>query len=95
MAKAPTDIRSLARSYTDKAIKVLAGVMMQEEAPAAARVSAATALLDRGWGKPAQTVDMNVRKMIAKDLADDELASIAVGGSEGTAEAPIDPQQLN
>jgi hypothetical protein len=86
MAKAPTDIRSLARAHTATAIKVLAGIMQQEDAPAAARVSAATSLLDRGWGKPAQTVDMTVRKAIAKDLADDELASIALGGSEGTAE---------
>ena len=95
MAKAPTDIRSLARSYTEKALKVLAGVMMQDEAPAAARVSAATALLDRGWGKPQQTVDMTVRKAIAKELSDDELADIAVGSGEGVAEAPVDPQQLN
>jgi hypothetical protein len=85
MAKAPTDIRSLARSYTESAIKTLAGIMQQPEAPPAARVSAATALLDRGWGKPSQTVDMTVRKAIAKELADDELAHIALGGGEGAA----------
>jgi hypothetical protein len=56
MAKAPTDIRSLARSHTEKALNVLAGIMMQEDAPPAARVSAATALLDRGWGKPVQAL---------------------------------------
>jgi len=95
MAKAPTDIRSLARSYTESAIKTLAGVMQQPEAPPAARVSAATALLDRGWGKPAQTVDMTVRRQIAKDLSDDELADIAVGSGDGVAETPVDPSQLN
>jgi len=31
--------------------------MNQPEAPPAARVSAASAILDRGWGKPAQPVD--------------------------------------
>lgn len=56
MAKATTEIRSLARAHTDSAIKVLAGIMNQEAAPHAARVSAATALLDRGWGKPTQPV---------------------------------------
>lgn len=56
MAKTPTDIRSLARSHTDKALNVLAGIMQQEDAPAAARVSAATALLDRGWGKAPQAI---------------------------------------
>lgn len=56
MAKATAEIRSLARAHTDSAIKVLAGIMNQGEAPHAARVSAAQALLDRGWGKPAQTI---------------------------------------
>lgn len=95
MAKAPTEIRSLARSYTEKALKVLAGIMQQEEAPPAARVSAAVALLDRGWGKPQQTVDMTVRRQIAKELSDDELADIAVGSGEGAAEPALDPSQLN
>jgi hypothetical protein len=34
---------------------VLAGIVSQEAMPAAARVTAAGILLDRGWGKPAQT----------------------------------------
>lgn len=54
MAKAPTDIRSLARSHTKSAIKVLAGIMTSKTAPDAARVSAAGHILDRGWGKPTQ-----------------------------------------
>jgi hypothetical protein len=56
MAKAPTEIRSLARSHTETAIRVLAGIMQEENAPHAARVSAAQALLDRGWGKPTQPI---------------------------------------
>jgi hypothetical protein len=56
MAKAKADIRSLARSHTESAIRVLAGIMNQVEAPAAARVSAAQAILDRGWGKAPQTL---------------------------------------
>jgi hypothetical protein len=31
--------------------------MNQVEAPAAARVAAAQALLDRGWGKPTATIE--------------------------------------
>lgn len=56
MAKAPTEIRSLARSHTETALNTLAKIMVAEDAPHAARVSAASALLDRGWGKPAQAV---------------------------------------
>src|SRR5215510_6294750 len=46
------DIESLARSYTDTAIKTLAGIMMEQTSPPMARIVAAKVLLDRGWGKP-------------------------------------------
>ncbi len=52
MPKAKAEIRSLARSHTEAAIKMLSGVMNSRKAAPAARVSAAVALLDRGWGKP-------------------------------------------
>lgn len=56
MAKTLTEIKSLARAHTESAIKVLAGVMNETSAPHSARVSAAQALLDRGWGKPTQLI---------------------------------------
>ena len=56
MSKAPADLRSLARSHTETAVRVLAGIAHSTKAPAAARVSAACALLDRGWGKAAQPI---------------------------------------
>ena len=52
--KIPADLRSLARGHTELCIKVLAGIVSQEAGPAAARVSAAAILLDRGWGKAIQ-----------------------------------------
>jgi hypothetical protein len=58
MAKASTEIRSLARAHTETAVNTLAGIMNQEKAPAAARVAAAQALLDRGWGKAPQTMEL-------------------------------------
>ncbi|WP_249165214.1 hypothetical protein [Bradyrhizobium sp. AUGA SZCCT0431] len=48
------DIRSLARSQTKTAINVLVKIMHSKDATPAARVSAANAILDRGWGKAAQ-----------------------------------------
>ena len=50
----PTDIRSLCRAYTGEAIRHLAAIMRQREYSPAARVQAASVLLDRGWGKPPQ-----------------------------------------
>lgn len=58
MAKAKADIRSLARSHTDTAIRTLVGIMNQSKASPAARVAAAVAVLDRGWGKPQQALDL-------------------------------------
>jgi hypothetical protein len=57
MAKTITEIRSLARSHTRTALNVLVGVMRSKDATAAARVSAANAILDRGWGKAAQAIE--------------------------------------
>lgn len=54
MARAPTDIRSLARSHTALALQTLAGIAQHGESEGA-RVQASIYLLDRGWGKPAQT----------------------------------------
>jgi hypothetical protein len=56
MPKALTEIRSLARSHTRTALNVLVGIMRSKDATAAARVSAANAILDRGWGKANQVV---------------------------------------
>ena len=56
-AKSITEIRSLARSHTRTAINVLVGIMRSKDATAAARVTAANAILDRGWGKAAQPLE--------------------------------------
>jgi hypothetical protein len=52
-----TEIRSLARSHTRTALRVLVGIMRSDDATPAARVSAANAILDRGWGKAAQPIE--------------------------------------
>ena len=73
MAKATADIRSLARAQTALAIRTLTGVCGSKAAPAAARVSAASALLDRGWGKPEQShvgldggdITVTIRQIVA------------------------------
>lgn len=51
------DIRALARSHTKTALETLIEVAKSKKAPAAARVSASAALLDRGYGKPTQPVE--------------------------------------
>jgi len=46
------DVADLAREHTEDAIAVLAEIMKNPDAPAGVRVTAAKALLERGWGKP-------------------------------------------
>ena len=48
------DVQEMAREYTPLALKTLAEIVGDGKAPHAARVSAAQALMDRGWGKPVQ-----------------------------------------
>jgi len=55
--KLPDDVkhvRELAREYTGEAVKTLATVM--KTGSPNARVSAANSLIDRGWGKPEQSI---------------------------------------
>lgn len=62
------EIRQIARSHTEEAILTLLTIMRSAKAPANARVAAANAILDRGWGKP--TTTMNVRRDTAEDEPD-------------------------
>ena len=54
------DVKAAARELTLDAMDTLKQVMKDPKAPPAARVGAATAILDRGWGKPQQQIDANV-----------------------------------
>ena len=49
--RAILSVRDLARSHTDEAIATLAEIMRDPEAPANARISAASELLNRGYGR--------------------------------------------
>lgn len=57
VARNLVEIRSLARSHTRTAVRVLVGIMRCKDATPAARVSAANAILDRGWGKATQPLE--------------------------------------
>ena len=54
--KATRPIREAARDYSEQALLTLAEVMNDKTQAGPARVAAANALLDRGFGKPTQVV---------------------------------------
>ena len=64
MAKTPAQITALAREQCPTAIHVLRGIMNSRKAPQAARIAASNSLLDRGLGKPAQAVTVDITKTI-------------------------------
>lgn len=55
--KVTADIKELAQSYGEEAIKSLVEIVRDGEAPHAARVSAVKELLDRGYGKAKQALE--------------------------------------
>ena len=70
------EVQDLARQHTADAMETLAAIMRDPKASPAARVSAASAILDRGYGKPLQTIDRPERSV----MSDEELMAIAAGG---------------
>lgn len=58
--KATADIRAAAQAYTDDALATLAQIM-KAGASEAARVAAANSILDRGFGKPRQAMDVDAQ----------------------------------
>ena len=68
LTKTITEIRSLARGHTRTALNVLVGVMRDKGATPAARVSAANAILDRGWGKATQPLAERRRRQRLRQL---------------------------
>ena len=89
------DLREAAQGYSEEALSVLAGVMRDADAPSAAKVAAARELLDRGFGKAVQEVDVNSKvdmgataAQVLMDLANrGRAAKAAEVARSGTIEA--------
>src|SRR5262249_1155490 len=60
------EVKELARAHMPAAIEALASIMNNPKASDAARVSAATALLDRGYGKPQQHIDAEIGSYVVR-----------------------------
>src|SRR5262245_3393314 len=60
------EVKELAREHMPAAIEALVSIMNNPKASDAARVSAATALLDRGYGKPQQHISGDSISYVAR-----------------------------
>lgn len=79
--KAVLNLKSLARTHTFEAVETLAGIMRSGTLEGA-RVQAATALLDRGWGKAPQAItgeDGGELTIVIRRLADEDAMKVIEG----------------
>ena len=63
----------LARKRTVRALKTLTEIMEDATADAGARVKAASVLLDRGWGKAPQTLNINTAQKKPREMSLEEI----------------------
>jgi hypothetical protein len=93
---AQRDVKAMAQELSSKAMTALEAVLDNPKASPSAIVSAATAILDRAFGRPAQCVDVtaNVSAVLpqerARDIVARRLATIAE-----RIEAERDSQRFN
>ncbi len=79
----PVEVRDYARRFTLPAIRELARIM-QSAKKDADRIKAATAILDRGWGKPVQSVDFqgdSGQDALLRQIADAHLQAVVIAGN--------------
>lgn len=70
VAQAEKNIKEMAREHTQLALDALKGVLEDKKASHMAKIQAATALLDRGHGKPTQYTENVTKVLTFQDLLD-------------------------
>lgn len=81
-SKVGQDVRAAAQVFTRSAIATLGSVMRDKTQPAAARVAAANAILDRAHGKPKQAMEHSgpnggpIRHVDLGNLSDEQLDTL-------------------
>lgn len=85
--KLDVHVRELARSHTQEALETLVSVMRDSKSPPSARVAASSTIIDRGWGRAPQTVDVNFLNQLSDGDLDKRIAQIIAGGLATGSEA--------
>ena len=84
-------VQNLAREYTEKSISILGEIIEDENERGATRIAAIQVLLDRGWGRPLQSVDIRRLDDSMDDMTDAELEALIAERKEylATLEAGV------
>ena len=83
--KVVADVKSAARELTPVAMDTLEKAMTDQKAPWAAKITAAIAVLDRGWGKPRRRYAANVSFL--DQMSDEEQKRIMLAALEAIRDA--------
>lgn len=83
--KVVESVRELAREHTEAAIETLATIAQNPKASDSSRVQAATALLDRAWGKP----QIHVESVNVNGSLTEFLNSLREKKAEGVSAQPF------
>lgn len=86
VGQAKRDLMEMAKGHAAAALKTLADIAARGESEAA-RVSAATAILDRAYGKPAQAIDHKSTDGSMSPKPDRIVIEAASGNGAGPATA--------
>ena len=86
-------VREMAQKWTPRAISVLSTAL--KSADERVRVHAATALLDRGWGKPAQQIEGADGKSLVLELRIGSEEKLALAGNALTDRNRISNAPIN
>lgn len=82
VSAAKRNLSDMAKDYAKAALATLVDVHSDKQAPHSARVSAATAILDRAYGKPSQSHEHSgpggapIQTMDVTNLSDDQFAAL-------------------
>ena len=82
--KATVAIRSLAGGHAGSAINMLVNLMEDQDTPAAARISAAKELLERGFGRPGSYAALDLDTPLSELTSKEAIGVISDKAATGT-----------
>lgn len=62
------EVRNLAQTHTEDAVRAIYEIMEDTRQQGSVRIAAANAILDRGWGKPAQSIAVSQPNDVSIDM---------------------------
>jgi hypothetical protein len=84
----PVELRERAQAYGVEALDTLRALMSDASQPGSVRVASASAILDRGYGRPTVSVDVRPKRSLADYTTDELLALAMIAEEDGTTDLP-------